>query len=277
MPFNSSFVISYVLRVILSLILIPYTLYLIPLRAQDFEVAPTKFLFDCEPGEIQEKILYVRNHANQKQQFMLIAVDMPVDSAGKKKKVDSGKYSCKDWLTLNPSFFTLNPNESKEIKVVMQAPPGHSETRWCMLYITATEEQTSVAADKAMRTGIKVKPRIGVRVIQSPKSNTNYKATITDLKETTKEKDTVRTFEAKIANTGDKVIDGKIYLILSDLETAKEIKEKPRTVSVLPGGIKIVTLPLAKKIPPGNYSLAVILDYGNNAPLQATQMNIEVK
>lgn len=247
------------------------------LFAQDFEVAPAKFLFDCEPGQIQEKILYVRNHANQKQQFNLIATDMPVDSAGKKKKVTNDKRSCKDWLTLSPSFFDLNPNESKEIKVVMQAPPGHSETRWCILYVTVTEEQTSVAADKAMRTGIKVKPRIGVRVIQSPKSNTNYKASISELKEITQAKDTIRSFEAKITNTGDKVVDGKIYLVLSNLETAKEIKEKPRTFSVLPGGIKIVALPLTKKIPAGKYSLAAILDYGNNTSLEAVQMNIEVK
>lgn len=262
-----------------------YTLYLIPLylytsisiSAQDFEVGPAKLLYDCEPGQIQEKILYVRNHANQKQQFNLIAVDMPVDSAGKKKKVANTQRSCKDWLTVNPSFFDLNPNEVKEVKVVMQAPPGHSETRWCMLYVTATEEQTSLAADKQMRTGIKVKPRIGVRVIQSPKSNTNYKGNIQGLKEITQVKDTLRTFQVKVSNTGDKVIEGKIYLVLSNLETAKEIKESPMRLSILPGGMKLVELKIPKNVPSGKYSLAAILDYGNNAPLEAVQMNIEVK
>lgn len=259
------------------LLIIGYRLPITFLNAQDFEVAPVKFLFDCEQGQIQTKILYIRNHANQKQQFNVSIADMPADSAGKKKKIVAKNKSCKDWLTLNPSFFDLNPNETKEVKVVMQVPPGHSETRWCMIYVSATEEQTSLAADKQMKSGVKVKPRIGVRVIQSPKSNTNWKGAIAGLKEITQVNDTVRTFQASVSNTGDKVIDGKIYLVFSNLETAKEIKEKPERITVLPGATKIITLTMPKNIPHGKYSLAAILDYGNNSTLEAVQMNVEVK
>ena len=134
-----------------------------------------------------------------------------------------------------------------------------------------------VAADKQMKTGIKVKPRIGVRVIQSPKSNTNYKATISALKEITQQKDTVRSFQVKIKNTGDKVLDGKIYLVLSNLETAKEIKAEPVKTTVYPGNSKMVNLNMPKNVPLGKYSLAAILDYGNNSTLEAVQMNVEVK
>ncbi|MBI4930289.1 MAG: hypothetical protein HY841_05970 [Bacteroidetes bacterium] len=245
------------------------------LNAQDFEVAPVKMLYDCEPGQIQTKTLYIRNHANQKQQFNVVAVDLPADSLGKKKT--SENKSCKDWITLNPSFFDLNPNEQKEVKVVMQVPPGHSETRWCMVFVSATEEQTALSADKQMKGSVKVKPRIGVKVIQSPKSNINYKGAISNLKETTLPADTLRTFQANISNTGDKVIEGKIYLVFSNLETAKEIKEKPQRITVLPGATKKITLIMPPKIPAGKYSLAAILDYGNNSALEAVQMNVEVK
>lgn len=265
-----------------SLLFFLIPLYLIPYAsiscfAQDFEVAPVKLLYDCEQGQIQTKIMYIRNHANQKQQFNLLIADMPADSAGKKKKTITENKSCKDWLTINPSFFDLNPNETKEVKVVMQTPPSHSETRWCMIFVSATEEQTSLAADKQMKSGVKVKPRIGVKVIQSPKSNTNWKGAIGELKEITQANDTVRTFQANISNTGDKVIDGKIYLVLSNLETAKEIKEKPERINVLPGAVKIIALTMPKNVPSGKYSLAAILDYGNNSTLEAVQMNVEVK
>jgi len=73
------------LSFLITLYLIPYTS--IPSYSQDFEVAPVKMLYDCEPGQIQTKILYVRNHANQKQQFNILVAEMPADSAGKKKKV----------------------------------------------------------------------------------------------------------------------------------------------------------------------------------------------
>ncbi|MBI4946159.1 MAG: hypothetical protein HY840_07135 [Bacteroidetes bacterium] len=262
---------------LIPLYLITYTS--VPSYGQDFEVAPVKMNFDCESGQIQTKVLTIRNHANQKQQFSLTLGDIAADSAGMKKKnpAPNASRSCKDWVTLNPSFFDLNPNESKDIKVMMQVPPNHSETRWCMIYVVATEEQTSLAADKQMRTGVKVKPRIGVKVIQSPKSNTKYKSSISDFKEITQVKDSLRTFQALVSNSGDKLIDAKVYLVLSNLETAKEIKQKPKRISVLPDAAKLITLEMPKNVPPGKYSLAAILDYGNNSTLEAAQMNIEVK
>ena len=159
----------------------------------------------------------------------------------------------------------------------MQVPPAHSETRWAMIYVTAAEEQTSLSADKQMKAGLKVKPRIVIRVVQSPKSNINFKGALSNLKEVTEAKDTLRTFQVKISNTGDKLIDSKVYLVLSDLQTAKEIKAKPERVTVFPGNIRIVKLTMPANVPSGKYSLAAILDYGNNSTLEAVQMNVEVK
>lgn len=245
--------------------------------AQDIEVAPAKLNYDCEPGQIQTKNVTVQNHSNQKQQFSLILGEMQTDSSGKAVKKINPDRSCKDWITINPSFFEANPNEVKEIKVSMQVPAGLSQTRFAIIYVTPTEEQTSLSADKKMQTGIRVKPRIGVKVTQSPKSNTNYKGTLSDLKEITKEKDTLRTFEVKVINTGDKVIEGKIYLVLSDLTSAKEIKAKPIKITVMPDNKRMSKLLLPKNAPPGKYSLAAILDYGNNSALEVVQMNIEIK
>ncbi len=247
---------------------------------QDFEVAPVRLNYNCEPGQNQTKTVSVRNYANQKQQFALVVADLVMDSLGNKLRVtDKMKVSnsCKDWLTINPSFFDLNPNESKEIKVVMQVPPGKAESRWAVINVSAVDEQTSMTADKNMKAGIKVKPRIVIRVVQSPSSNINYKAAISNLTETTQPKDTTRSFSVKIANTGEKLIDAKVYLILSNLQTAKEINVKPERISVFPGNIRYVKLLMPANVPSGKYSLAAILDYGNNTTLEAVQMNIEVK
>lgn len=238
---------------------------------QDFEVAPVKLNYDCEAGQIQTKTMTIRNHSNQKEQFTLTVSDMQVDSARKNTK------SCKDWITINPSFFDVNPNESMEVKVIMQVPPGQSSTMGAIIHVTATEEQTSIGADRQMKSAVKVRPRIAVKVVQSPRSNTKYKGTISHLKEITQPKDTVRSFQVKVSNTGDKMLEGKIYLVLSNLETAKEIKEKPKKASLFPGTSKEIILYMPKNIPAGKYSLAAILDYGNNSSLEAVQMNIQVK
>ena len=247
------------------------------LLAQDFEVAPAKLNYDCEAGQIQTKIMTIRNHANDKQQFTLITGDMKIDTVKNSKSPPQSLKSCKDWITITPSFFDLNPNEIKEVKVILQVPAGETSTKGAMIYVSATEEQTALGADKQMKSSIKVRPRIAVKVIQSPKSNTNYVGTISDLKEITQKQDTVRSFQVKITNTGDKVLDGKIYLVLSNLETAKEIKERPQKANLFPGLSKNITLLMPKNVPPGKYSLAAILDYGNNSSLEAVQMNIEIK
>jgi hypothetical protein len=264
----------------ISSLILPFFVLTFPGFRQDFEVAPVRLNYNCEPGQIQTKVVTVRNHGNQKQQFVLIASDLVMDSLGNKVRVtDKMKVdnSCKDWITMNPAFFDLNPNESKEIKVVLQVPPGKPETRWSVIYVTAADEQTSMAADKNMKAGVKVKPRIAIRVVQSPASNTNVKAAISNLAEITQASDSVRMFHVKISNTGEKMIDAKVYLVLSNLETAKEIKAKAERISVFPGNVRIMKLQMPPGIPPGKYSMAAILDYGGNSTLEAVQMNVEVK
>ena len=239
-------------------------------HSQDFEVAPVKLNYNCEAGQIQTKTMTIRNHSTQKEQFTLTVADMQLDS-GKNNK------SCKDWITINPSFFDVNPNESMEVKVIMQVPPGQSSTVGAIIHVTATEEQTSIGADRQMKSAVKVRPRIAVKVVQSPRSNTKYKGAISNLKEITQAKDTARSFEVKISNTGDKMLEGKIYLVLSNLETAKEIKAKPKKASLFPGTSKNIILSMPQNVPAGKYSLAAILDYGNNSSLEAVQINIQVK
>ena len=241
--------------------------------SQDFEVGPAKLLFDAEPGQIQSKTLFVRNHSNTKQQFVLLVGDMKMDTSKTIQKLKS----CAAWITLNPSFFEINPNESKDVNVILQVPPGESSTKGAMIFVNAAEEKTALGADIQMKSSIKVSPRIAVKVIQSPKSNTNYLGNLSDLKETTSPKDSLRTFQVKVFNSGDKMIDGKLYLVLSNIETGKEVKQKPERVYLFPGASSVMTLRMPATVLPGKYSLAAILDYGNNSSLEAVQMNVEVK
>ncbi len=243
--------------------------------SQDFEVAPVKLNYDCEPGEIQTKTLTIRNHDNKRQQFSLTVVAIKFDSSDAKTTQNK---SCKDWTTINPPLFDINPNENIEVKVIMQVPPGEFNTRGALIQVNATEEQNSFNADKQIvKSAIRVSPRISVKVLQSPKSNNNFKGSVSNLKEITQPNDSIRLFEVKISNTGDKLIDAKIYLVASSLETAKEYKEQPITRSLFPGTSEKISIPLPKNLPAGMYSLAAILDYSNNSALEAAQLEIEVK
>jgi hypothetical protein len=247
--------------------------------AQDFEVSPVLMSYTADPGEIQKKEINLINHSGKPQKYSLRIADYTLDKDGNKKPAPAGstKRSCADWMTLNPSLIELNPNQSVTIEALMTVPKDGYSAKWCMIYVEVAKEQSAFEADKSMATGVVLMPRIVILVKQSPKSNNNYKATITGLKEVTKPGEAERSFEVQVNNMGDNVIDANVSLALADIQTAKEQKFNPVKATVYPDGSRTMKLQLPANLTPGKYALAAILDYGHRQPLGGTQMMLEVK
>lgn len=247
--------------------------------AQDFEVAPVVLNFNANPGEIQQTTVTIRNHANIKQAYTFNLGDFEIDSTGRKNRMNAGESerSCANWITVSPSFIELNPNEEREVTVIMTVPKDGSSSKWGMIYVQAATEQDKNPIDKQLATGIKVVPRIVVLVNQSPTINNNYKGTISNLVETTTPSDTARTFNVQVENIGDKIIEAKVQLALANLETAQEQKFKSTMQRLYPGEKRIFTLSLPKNISgSGEHALAAILDYGHGTNLEGTQIIINL-
>ena len=249
------------------------------LFAQDFEVAPVRMDFAVEPGDMESKTITIRNHSNKTQSFVLTLGDIAKDAEGKSLKLPPGttSRSCANWITVNPSFFELNPNEVMEVEALMQVPASGYSSRWAVIYVKVTREQAASSVDKALATGIIVTPRIAIYVYQSPASNKKYKSVLSNFTEITNSEDSLRTFSVQVDNIGDKRLDSKIYLVISNLETAKERKLEPVKVHLYPDDFRVIELTLPPDIEPGKYSLAAILDYGHRTSLEAVQLQIEIK
>ena len=247
--------------------------------AQDFEVSPVLLGFNADPGEIQKKQITIINHSSQPQKYTLKVSDYLLDADGNKKVVQTGtnKRSCADWLTINPSFVELNPNQTATLEALMAVPKDGFSAKWCMVHVEVSKEQSAFEADKSLATGVLIVPRIVILIKQSPRSNSNYKATINNLKEITKTGDAQRNFEALVTNIGDNIIDGTVTLALANMQTAKEEKFAPVKVTVYPDASRIVKLQLPKNLAKGKYALAAILDYGHRQPLGGTQLILDVK
>lgn len=254
-------------------------LFAVAAWAQDFEVSPVLMTFTANPGEIQQQKIHLINHSSMPQKYAFKMMDYVIDDEGNKKSVPAGttKRSCADWLTINPSVIELNPNEETDINALMTVPKDGFSTKWCMIAVQSVEEQTLSTADKSLNTGVVLMPRIIILVKQVPKSNKNYKATISDLKEVTTPKDVFRTFEATVTNIGDNIIEGKVYLSLADMKTAAEENFNSVNVTVYPDSSRKIKLQLPKQISEGSYVLAAILDYGHRTALEGTQMMLEIK
>ncbi len=253
--------------------------FLLPSIAQDFEVSPVVLNFNADPGEIQQAKVTIRNHANIKQTYTFNLGDFEVDDSGKKKRIPAGtsSRSCADWITISPAFVELNPNEEREINVIMTVPKGNSSSKWSMIYVQASNEQDESPVDKELATGIKVVPRIVILVNQSSKVNTNYQAKISNLVEVTETTDSLHTFNVVVENTGDKIIEANVQLALANLTTAQEQKFEKQMMRVYPGEKKTFTLVLPdQEFEPGQYALAAILDYGHGTNLEGTQILIDL-
>jgi len=263
-------------RIIISICLL-HLVYLV--NSQDFEVAPVVINFTADPGEIQTRQINLINHSPKPQKYTLKVSDYEIDSEGNKIAVPIGtnKRSCANWITINPSFVELNPNESVTIETLMTVPKDGFNARWCIIYVEVSKEQTTADVDKNVATGVVLIPRIVILVNQSPKSNSSYKATISDLKEVSIPGDKQRSFEAQVTNTGDNVIEANVTLALANIQTGEEEKFNPVKVTVYPDGSRIVKLMLPSNLKKGKYALAAILDYGHRQALEGTQIMMEVK
>ncbi|MCK4747015.1 MAG: hypothetical protein KAT15_08270 [Bacteroidales bacterium] len=242
-------------------------------------MAPVLVSFDANPGENDNRILTLRNHSNVSQKFILSLADYTVAEDGTKSAVEAGSTarSLSDWLTINPSFVELNPNEAAEAELIVTVPRTGFNTRWGMVHVEVAREQTASDADKQLATGMVIVPRIVVLVKQSPRSNQNYRGEVSDLKEVTGSNQEYRSFEAVLTNTGDKVLDAKVFLALADLQTAEEKQFNPTTVTVYPGQQRKVILALPENPAPGQYALALLMDYGHRKPIEGAQILLTVE
>ena len=247
--------------------------------AQDFEVAPVLVSFDANPGETQTRKLTIRNHSNERQRYLLTLSDYITDRKGTRQSVDVGstERSVAGLLTINPSFIELNPNETAEIDLSLSVPPAWFRTCWGMVLVEVAREQTPFDADKQLATGILIMPRIVVLVKQSPRANRNFSGTVTGLHEVTEPGSVSRSFEAILKNTGDKILEAKVFLALANLETAGEEVFTPTRITVYPDQERVVRLTLPVVPQKGTYALAMLMDYGNRSALEGAQILLEIK
>ena len=246
--------------------------------AQNFEVAPIRLNFSVDPGETQTKTITVKNNGNNKSSIVLSFQDYLIYKNGDRKVLSAGssKNSIAQWITLNPSYLEINPNQAQTVEVTLQAPNDNYSSKWGILNVSTAKEQTAFQADKELTTGLSVFGRINVNLSYTPMGESNKRVQISNLKEVTKPEDTLRRFTANVDNLGNTITDCKIYLIASNLQTMYEKKFQTVNLKAYPQTSRNVELTLPNKMPEGTYSLSAILDYGSSKALEGTQITIEV-
>jgi len=242
---------------------------------QGLEVSPIRLDFSLEPGSNQTQTLTVRNTSNKRAIYTLTASDWDMTESGEVVSQPAGtnKHSCAGWLTFTPALVELNANESRDVTVTINVPAGAKDTRWALSYIALRQEQEAPQADKDLAMGIQVNQTIGVFVTQSPRSLKAASAKVSDFQQVPGR----QAFSIKAKNTGSKILDCNVYLVISDLQNATEQKLDPVSFRILPEGTIKKELALPADLKKGQYMVAAILDYGPNYPLEGAQTQITIK
>ncbi len=247
-------------------------------RAQRFEVAPTRMDFNLEPGQSGQMMLNIKNHMDSKKSYTMVLSDWEVSEEGNVSYLPAGTSakSCSDWVTINPPFFELQPNESRKVSIIMRVPddPSANTTKWSMLFVQEAKEQNeTMSADKSTKAGVTINPSVGVYLFQTPASYNNVAATISNFRDVEKGK----TVAVDVKNIGDVLVKGKVYLIISDLQTAEETQLDPREFTILPGVNRTLELSLPENMAPGLYTLTAVLDYSPDKDLEGVIMDYEIE
>lgn len=247
------------------------------LFGQDFEVSPVAVNFTAEPGENQVRKINIINHSPRPQKYQFKINDFLLDTDGVVRPMALGinKRSCAEWLTLNPSFIELGPNQSATVDMIITVPKDGFTARWANVGVEPVKEQNAFEADKNLSQGVFIVPRISIQVRQSPRSNRSYKASINNLREITKPTDTNRVFEVMVQNSGDNILSANVHLILANVNSGDEQKFEATNFSIYPDGKRLLKLHVPRNIAKGKYALAAILDYGHRQPLEGTQLMID--
>lgn len=252
------------------------TVYLI---GQNINVTPAQINFNLEPGETTATDIVIKNTGDSPLKVNISLGDWTMKPNGDATYhvANSTDNSCSKWIILSTNLIELNPNESKKVKVTMKIPAGSVQTSWSVIYINEADEQVALAAvDKSLKVGAEIVTRVGIPVYQSPRKSGTYKAAVKNLKEI-KGANNKRQFSVDLSNLGDKVIKGKVFITLSNIQTAEEVETPIHKLTILPDLTRTLIFTLPASIPKGVYSMSAILDYHSEADLEGSQLKIEVK
>lgn len=256
--------------------------------AQSIGVSPAKIYFELNQGESKTEKLTVFNKSNQKQVFELSLSDWNRDSLGNKYYTEPGssESSLAPWLTINPTFLQLGPNESKQVNVILTRPMDadlqtmikNKRVKWAMLFVKQVNEKTPPADTReTVASQLLIEYRIGVHVYQSPKSLGERKFEIQSFKADRSGSDdnSISSFAVKINNSGKTLGDLKVHLELVNRKTGEQFKQEESSVAMLPQSQRLVFLPMPADIPKGTYTATVVVDSGQDDELKIAELEFE--
>ena len=242
-------------------------------------VRPVTIDFSASPGQTQVTRISITNALAVKKQFVVYVADWQRDTVGAHVYTEPGNdpRSCASWLDADKSFFELEPGQTEELNVKITPPALDSvqfnQMRWCMLFIETTQENM-LKDTTGVTTTITSRFRVGVHIYQTPQEVTGKEIRLLQLETLP---DAKNKYRIVCQNTGATQLQCVSYLELSSLTDGSRTKLPVLEFPIFPEQKRYLDFQIPDNTPKGKYTLTGIIDAGEDVPLEAAQLTIEIK
>ena len=242
--------------------------------------SPSKLYYHVAPGASGIQSVTISNPLSRDLEVGVSLGDWKYDLLGTNSLHDPGtlETSCTDWIKVLPgSYFTLLPNERKELSIELTVPSTADKTipvHTAMLYFTQLNPNESKSTSGA---AIKVSVRMGVKIYHSFSETDKRDIEITDFRDKQDAKNLTSPgfLELAMENTGQLWLDGKIKWELFNAQNGEKVKMDDLDFLMLPGDKRTLTKELPKNLSKGRYSATAIVNYGNRDELKMVELEFE--
>ena len=252
------------------------TLFLLPFvcRAQ-VSVSPSRIYYKVGAGGSSTQRILLTNPNDKEVEVAVSVGDWKYDSLGNNLILDAGalRTTCADWIQVLPgSFFTLGPNERRELNIVLNVPPGADKSipvHNAIIFVT----QLNAPPDRTTPgTRFNITLRMGVKLYHSFVQPEEKNIEIEDFKETNDSTGLADALALTFRNTGKFWIEGKLNWELINTLTGEKIKLEGQDIFSLPGDTRIVTKKIPPKVAKGSYTATAVFNYGSKDDLKIAEL-----
>ncbi len=253
--------------------------------SQSVSVSPSRFYYNISPGNYKSQKLRVTNNGKNVESFTVNFIDFVSNGNKGKTSIDTSatpEHGMADWLSASPSFFELQPGDSKEVEILLQLPntPEANTVRWSLASVKLAKENTGSSEKGENVTGMAIIPTFSflIHLFQTP-PNVTYKEVIVEkfYKDTINSTDSTLILRMSTKNVGDAIANCAPYLDMVNLKTGEKRKVTTKGFTILPDGEREISFLLPSDLTKGEYNILGIVDYGSETDIAAMELNIKIE
>jgi P pilus assembly chaperone PapD len=236
--------------------------------------SPSRLYFNNTASGSKSQKIVVTNPSDRPLEIGVSISDWNYDSVGNNQIYDAGKLktsAAKSIRVLPGSYFTLKPNEEKELTI--QFKPGtQAPYQTGMIFFT---QLNPGAAGKTNGASLKVTVRLGVKVYYTANNGNEQAAVdIKDLKDMVA--DGGKKLQLTLQNSGRYWANGSCKWEILNASSGSKTALPEQEFYTLPGDKRLLRAPLPANLPKGKYTATAIITYGRNKDVKAAELEFEL-